>query len=113
MDITKHVKVWISFAKFETDLTKAREVYTRAYNHFKEIEPHLKEERLMLLENWLQIETEPEMAKMVKEKLPKKVKKRQETEEGWEEYYDYIFPDDAGQARNLKILDMAHQWKKE
>ena len=52
----------------------------------------------------------------IKAKLPKKVKKRRQTddnEEGWEEYYDYIFPDDQGQARNFKILEMAQKWKNE
>lgn len=63
---------------------------------------------------------------MVKEKLPKRVKKRrkikvvnQETGEevnedaGWEEYYDLMFPDDQEQKKNLKILELAHKWKKE
>ena len=79
----------------------------------------------------------------VKAKLPIKVKKRrpiaaaqsgvdQETGEaegevvnegddvdmtGWEEYYDYVFPDDqisgkGKSARNLKLLEMARKWKK-
>ena len=34
-------------------------------------------------------------------------------EAGWEEYYDYVFPDDQeGQKKSLKILEMAHKWKK-
>ena len=32
---------------------------------------------------------------------------------GWEEYYDYIFPDDQAQSKNLKILELAHKWKKQ
>ena len=31
---------------------------------------------------------------------------------GWEEYYDYIFPDDAKVQPNLKLLALAKQWKK-
>ena len=36
---------------------------------------------------------------------------------GWEEFYDYVFPDDErnGQGKsikNLKLLEMAHKWKK-
>ena len=36
---------------------------------------------------------------------------------GWEEYYDYVFPDDqisgkGKSARNLKLLEMARKWKK-
>ena len=34
------------------------------------------------------------------------------TELGWEEYFDYHFPDDEGAAtNNLKILEMAAKWK--
>ena len=34
-------------------------------------------------------------------------------EEGWEEYFDYVFPEDGptGAAKHLKILQMAHKWK--
>ena len=37
------------------------------------------------------------------------------TEEGgWEEYYDYIFPEDKNEGQNLsKILSLASKWKKE
>lgn len=28
-----------------------------------------------------------------------------------QEYYDYIFPDDAGVAPNLKLLENAQRWK--
>jgi len=54
--------------------------------------------------------------------LPKRVKKRRKierpsedgvgTSEGWEEFYDYLFPDDQAQAKNIKILELAHKWKK-
>jgi crooked neck len=30
-----------------------------------------------------------------------------------EEYYDFIFPDEQTAAPNLKILEMAHKWKKQ
>jgi crooked neck len=31
---------------------------------------------------------------------------------GWEEYFDYHFPDDSSSnAGNLKILEMAAKWK--
>ena len=31
---------------------------------------------------------------------------------GWEEYYDYIFPDEKGAAQGLRLLEMAHKWKR-
>lgn len=30
---------------------------------------------------------------------------------GWEEFYDYQFPDDSSKPANLKILEMAQKWK--
>ena len=30
----------------------------------------------------------------------------------WEEYYDYIFPDDEANIPNFKLLQMARLWKK-
>ena len=50
--------------------------------------------------------------------MPRKVKKRRKavtedgTDAGWEEYYDYIFPDDQVAAPSLKLLALAKQWKK-
>jgi crooked neck len=32
---------------------------------------------------------------------------------GWEEYFDYIFPDDEAAQPNLKLLAMAKKWKKQ
>jgi len=31
---------------------------------------------------------------------------------GHEEYYDYLFPEEAGAAPNLKLLEAAYRWKK-
>eukprot|EP00957_Ditylum_brightwellii_P001038 82390-Ditylum_brightwellii.AAC.1 len=51
--------------------------------------------------------------------MPRRVKrKRMQTDDdgaelGWEEYFDYHFPDEEGAATsNLKILEMAAKWKK-
>jgi len=50
----------------------------------------------------------------VKEKLPKKVKKRRKVQngEGYEEYVGYVFPDDDTDKSKLKILEKAMEWKK-
>ncbi len=32
---------------------------------------------------------------------------------GQEEYYDFIFPEEAGAAPNLKLLEAAYRWKKQ
>jgi len=31
----------------------------------------------------------------------------------WEEFYDYIFPEEEAKAPSLKILEKAQQWKKQ
>lgn len=67
----------------------------------------------------------------MKKKLPTKVKRRRKIKrnnaestqfeeaaqqnneadsEGWEEYYDYIFPDDEDQKKSIKILEHALGW---
>ena len=32
---------------------------------------------------------------------------------GWEEYWDYIFPDDEKALPNLKLLEKARMWKRQ
>ena len=92
---------------------RARAIFERAYEHFKNRQ--LKDERMLLLEAWQEFETEYGTAatqKDIEAKLPKRVKKRRQLDDGtWEEYFDYLFPDDQDQKPNLKLLDMAHQWK--
>ncbi|CAA6661039.1 unnamed protein product [Spirodela intermedia] len=138
---TKHLKVWISYAKFEasaitgeerddedsfTDteeskLQRSRAIFERAFDYFRTNEPDLKEERAMLLDDWLNVESSFGSigdVSIVKKKLPRKVKrKRAITSEdggqaGYEEYIDYIFPDEEV-ATKLKILEAAYKWKKQ
>ena len=75
----------------------------------------------MLLEDWLAFEREQgdqEKIAYVEAKQPQRIKKKRQirtedgTEAGWEEYYEYVFPDEKKGAPNLKILQMAHKWKK-
>ncbi|KAM4772886.1 crooked neck-like protein 1 [Rhinophrynus dorsalis] len=123
---TQHVKVWISFAQFELTtgnedtLGKCRQIYEEANKNLRNCE--VKEERLMLLESWRSFEEEfgTESAKeRVAKLMPEKVKKRRKlqaedgTDAGWEEYYDYIFPEDSANQPNLKLLAMAKLWKKQ
>ncbi|KAL0447810.1 UNVERIFIED_CONTAM: Pre-splicing factor clf1 [Sesamum latifolium] len=109
LDRTKHLKVWISYAKFEASamdeglqesdlresdyeqkrkcLQRARAVFERALSYFRTSAPELKEERAMLLEEWLNMESsfgEVGDVDLVRAKLPKKLKKRRqiETEDG-------------------------------
>lgn len=76
----------------------------------------------MLLESWSDFEKEfgsDSTRERVRKLLPEKVKKRRKltaedgSDAGWEEYYDYIFPEDAANQPNLKLLAMAKMWKRQ
>ncbi|KAJ1928687.1 NineTeen Complex (NTC) component [Tieghemiomyces parasiticus] len=103
-------------------LARARAVYERAYEHMRR--QQRGDERLVVLEAWRDLEeshgTEGS-AQRVRAKMPKIIKRRRPVapeatamapgEPTWEEYYDYLFPDDQDQKPNLKLLAMAQQWK--
>jgi len=124
LERTGHVKVWISYAQFEgTELGKgvkgARDIFERANQQLKK--EGLKEERVLLLDAWRVFEKakgDSSSVSDVEGKMPRRIKrKRMRTDEngaeiGWEEYFDYHFPDEEGPASsNLKILEMAAKWK--
>ena len=80
----------------------------------------------MLLETWRDFEHEQQDEDCIKKVaglMPKRVKKRRKIEQdedapgdnagGWEEFFDYIFPEDEGAKPNLKLLAMAKMWKKQ
>ncbi|NXA07798.1 CRNL1 protein, partial [Sapayoa aenigma] len=123
---TQHVKVWISFAQFELSagreerLQRCRHVYEEANKAMRSCEE--KEERVMLLESWRSFEEEfgtDSTKERIDKLMPEKIKKRRKlqaedgSDAGWEEYYDYIFPEDTANQPNLKLLAMAKLWKKQ
>jgi crooked neck len=126
LDKTGHVKVWISFAQFEGttiggQLEAARAVFNRAYAQLKH--DCLSEERVLLLDAWRVFEKSHGDAKSVtnvEARMPRRIKRKRMREDengneiGWEEYFDYQFPDDEGAAAgNFKILEMAAKWKQQ
>lgn len=115
-------QVWISFARFEAEVSadSAAEIYREGELVLKE--SGLREERAMLLEAWAEMEEQTaDQARIhaVKARMPTRIKKKRPMESedgqqvGWEEYYDYVFPDEQTKAPSLKILEMAHKWKKQ
>jgi crooked neck len=123
LDRTQHVKVYIALARFEmtpcgggTDV--ARKVFEDAYKKLKEM--GLKEERVVLIDEWIDFEKglgqQGDVAK-VHALVPKKVKMRRAVPGGdghdttYEEYYEYTFPDDEKKMPGLKILENAMKWK--
>lgn len=126
LERTQHVKVWISFARFEfqafsgseSGVSQARTVFERANKALRNCEE--KESRLMLLEAWHEFEAQhgnDSSRTAVSRQMPKKVKKRRKiqtddgSDAGWEEYYDYIFPTDEEALPHLRFLEMAKKWK--
>ena len=121
---TGHVKVWISYSQFEgaevgRGIDAARDTFKRAHDQMKDA--GMKEERVLLLDAWCVFEKtkgDAQSLAKVDAMLPRRVKrKRMRTDEsgaelGWEEYFDYHFPNDEdANAGNLKILEMAAKWK--
>lgn len=135
LDKTGHVKVWISWAQFESTsigrgIGAAREVFETAYQQLKQGLGENKEERVLLLDAWRVLEKTEGNAKSVthvEAKLPRRIKRKRMREDelgnalGWEEYFDYQFPDDhdgsndsgTGTANAFKMLEMAAKWKEQ
>mmetsp|Transcript_14953 Transcript_14953/g.36710 ORF Transcript_14953/g.36710 Transcript_14953/m.36710 type:complete len:707 (+) Transcript_14953:164-2284(+) len=126
LERTSHVKVYISYAQFEASdvgsgMDTARDILDKAYSQLKEDD--LKEERVLLLDAWRVLEQQKgdaESVSKVEKRLPRRVKRKRMRKDddgndlGWEEYFDYQFPDDEDKgAANLKILEMAAKWKQQ
>lgn len=109
---------------------RARKVFERAYKSMKQKElkeeasifirdtekPLTNHQRVALLTAWKSFENthgSAEDIESVEKQMPRKVKKRRKLDDdSFEEYMDYLFPDDGeSAAKNLKFLQMAHQWK--
>ncbi|XP_058667578.1 crooked neck-like protein 1 [Ammospiza caudacuta] len=123
---TQHSQVWISLAQFELlvgqeeRLQRCRRIYEEANEAMRSCKD--KEERVVLLESWRSFEEEhgtPATKERIDKLMPERIKKRRKlqaedgSDAGWEEYYDYIFPEDAANQPNLKLLAMAKLWKKQ
>ncbi|KAL6276535.1 hypothetical protein ACE6H2_020136 [Prunus campanulata] len=142
LDRTKHLKVWIGYAKFEASavveamcsedqdqdylreqtkqcVQRVRRIFENAFNYFRTSAPELKEERCLLLEEMLNVEAsfgDLGDVSLVQSKLPKKLKKRRPivTEDGPAGYEEYIDYSfpEEAHTQNLRILEAAYMWKK-
>ncbi|KAM3716772.1 Crooked neck-like protein [Dirofilaria immitis] len=120
LERTNHIKVWISLAEFELlvdDVENARKIYERANRNLTGSE---KEERLLLLESWMLFETKhgnEDSIAAVSRLMPRKIKRRRQiqTEDGvdagWEEYFDYVFPEEQTSKGSMKLFEAARRWK--
>jgi crooked neck len=121
LESTSHVRVFISFADFEAkeDIDRARQVIARGERVLKDSQD--SEARAMLLEHAVKIEDQygdASSIKEAKEKIPQRVKRKRQIvddageDQGYEEYTEFIFPEDGKAAQGkLKILQKAAMWK--
>ena len=127
LERTRHVKVWLAYAAYEAAApgeaaprrANARRVYERAHDALRDA---ADDDRVALLDAWRAFEAAaaragdaPAHLDAVEAKLPRKVKRkrpRADDPDASEEYYAFVFPDDARKPVNLKILEMAKQWKR-
>ncbi|XP_078038199.1 pre-mRNA splicing factor crn [Augochlora pura] len=131
LERTLHVKVWIAYAKFELanttaeddgvdNVVLARRIFERGNDALRSSGD--KESRALLLEAWRDFENEKgddETRVKIMEKMPRRIKRRRRivgedgNDDGWEEVFDFIFPEDESQRPNLKFLASAKAWMKQ
>ncbi|EEB05887.2 complexed with Cdc5 protein Cwf4 [Schizosaccharomyces japonicus yFS275] len=129
-----HVKVWISLANFEiahmeeddeqppsddkpspTAILRSRKVFENALQNLKT--QQLNEERVLLLEAWKhfeQLHGDASSLQSVVSKMPQVIKKRRKLpDNSFEEYYDYLFPEEGSEKEDKmrKMLELARKWK--
>jgi crooked neck len=127
LEKTQHVKVWISYAQFELNIPEgeeeeeeeevSEEAKTRARKVFERADKLLdKEDRVALLNAWKAFEDThgDDAAKdKVRKMMPTLVRKRRKLDEGeFEEYEEWVFPQDTKASDGmLNMLKMAQKWK--
>ncbi|XP_033331607.1 pre-mRNA splicing factor crn [Megalopta genalis] len=130
LERTLHVKVWIAYAKFELanstaedgvdNVVLARRIFERGNDALRSSGD--KESRALLLEAWRDFENEKgddETRVKIMEKMPRRIKRRRRivgedgNDDGWEEVFDFVFPEDESQRPNLKFLAFAKAWMKQ
>ncbi|KAK8803532.1 hypothetical protein WA158_001226 [Blastocystis sp. Blastoise] len=114
LERSKHPKIYISYAKFERskNISNGRQILNEGITIYKDAGDN--ESRAILLaalKNYeMTIEDNDKNIEDIEKRQPEKILKKQSEEEGGEEYYDYIFPDDKAN-NNLKLEEMAKRWK--
>ena len=109
---SKHIKVWLSYIKYELEMEKIdkmRNLCQRAIDFFKK--ENLKKERKEIIEFWINCEKDDNEKERIKKMLPSIKKITKKNEEGIiEEVDDLVFPDDEKENKGLKILGNALKW---
>lgn len=126
LEVSPNNAVWQSYAGLvKDDAEAAREVYARAHRGLKERmldapkDAGARASLAELVEDWVAWERENgdrAGLERVEGLVPTRVKRKRPTtdaadEAGWEEYVEFVFPDERVKKPQLKILDFARSWK--
>jgi crooked neck len=120
--------VWVSYAKYFGQSPEARDVFVRADRALRDRMLDQRREResaatdrVRLLDVWLAWEQSIDDGSgdlsRVEQLMPKRIKRRRAVTDargadaGWEEYYEYVFPEEQAAKPQLKILEAARKWK--
>lgn len=130
-----HVNLWLAYAKYLQGVSEklARDLFARAdrvlkaivIEHGKSSEAQ-RADRVLLLDTWVRWErglaaesnATNEHVKDVEKRMPKRIKRRRQVTDkhgvdaGWEEYFEYVFPEEQETKPQFKILDAARKWKR-
>lgn len=125
---------WLEYAEFvaKTQELPCRDIYLRASKAMKDemLEKSKDREkasadRVRVLESWLDWErsivtdgvNDTDQVARVEAMMPKRIKRRRAVfdsrgnDAGWEEYFEYVFPEEQDSNPKLKILERARLWK--
>ena len=141
LEQTQHVKVWLSFARFEHETAhsdaSARAVLRDADACFRAAadtpleQQQQRDARALVAETALSLEREigdPAAIAAAQARLPQRVRRRRAlqaadgADAGWEEYWEYVFPGEDGDpaaaaaaaaSPALRLLERARLWKRQ
>lgn len=113
------LRSWISLALFEaveaSSVESARLIFQEAVGSMKGVEGR-SAERAEMVQSWLEFEHEfgdADTTADVQQMMPRRITRRRKLPTGeFQDYTDFLFPDDATAASHLRILEAAQQWKR-
>lgn len=141
LEQTQHVKVWLSYARFEHEtahsdanaravLRDADACLRAAADTPREQQQQQREARALVAEAALSLERDigdPAAIAAAQARLPQRVRRRRPlqaadgADAGWEEYWEYVFPGEDGDAAAaaaaaspaMRLLERARLWKRQ
>lgn len=120
LEKSEHIKIWQNYAQFEMqseDMEACRNIMERGEKSLKI--QNLNDDRAQLLQYWLELEeqyqqsngVENEYIETIRNKLPKRVSKKDSEGKEIPESMEWIFPEDVSKTSHSKLLELAYKWK--